>query len=96
MTGLIEKEENLELLAPTSMNIVCFRYKNDGMDRERLNKLNEEIIFQLHERGIAVPSHPTLRGEYAIRVAITNLRNRTEDFDVFINAVKEIAKEIKF
>ncbi len=96
LTGLIEEEENLELLAPTSMNIVCFRYKKEGVDQEQLNKFNEEIILQLHERGIAVPSYTTLRGEYAIRVAITNHRSRTEDFNVFINAVKDIAKEIKF
>jgi glutamate/tyrosine decarboxylase-like PLP-dependent enzyme len=96
LTRLIEKEENLELLAPTSMNIVCFRYKKVGMDQEQLNKFNEEIILQLHERGIAVPSYTTLRGEYAIRVAITNHRSRIEDFDIFINAVKEIAKEIEF
>ncbi|MHA2247884.1 MAG: pyridoxal phosphate-dependent decarboxylase family protein [Candidatus Hodarchaeales archaeon] len=96
LTGLIEKEENLELLAPTSMNIVCFRHKKVGMDQEQLNKFNEEIMLQLHERGIAVPSHTILRGNFAIRVAITNHRSRTEDFDVFINAVKEIAKEINF
>jgi glutamate/tyrosine decarboxylase-like PLP-dependent enzyme len=95
LTELIEKEEDLELLAPTSMNIVCFRYKKDSLDQESLNKLNEEIIFQLHERGIAVPSYTTLRGKFVIRVAITNHRSKTEDFNSFIAAVKEIASELK-
>ncbi len=95
LTGLIEKEENLELLAPTSMNNVCFRYQKEGMDQEKLTRLNEEIIHQLHERGIAVPSYTILRGEFAIRVAITNHRSRSVDFDNFIHTVKEIAKEIK-
>ncbi|MFX0149611.1 MAG: pyridoxal phosphate-dependent decarboxylase family protein [Candidatus Hodarchaeota archaeon] len=95
LTSLVEQDENLELLAPTSMNIVCFRYKKVGMNREQLNKFNQEILFQLHERGIAVPSYTTLRGDYAIRVAITNHRSRIEDFDIFIKAVNYIAKEIE-
>ncbi|MFX0084722.1 MAG: pyridoxal phosphate-dependent decarboxylase family protein [Candidatus Hodarchaeota archaeon] len=94
LAKLIEQEEDLELLAPTSMNIVCFRYKRDEMDQERLNKLNKEILIQLHERGIAVPSYTTLRGIYAIRVAITNHRTRMKDFNVFVDSVKEIAREL--
>ena len=94
LTELVEKEEDLELLAPTSMNIVCFRYKKEGMNQESLAKFNEEIMDQLHERGIAVPSYTILRGDFAIRVAITNHRSRLEDFDALISAVKEIANEL--
>jgi glutamate/tyrosine decarboxylase-like PLP-dependent enzyme len=95
LTELIEKEENLELLAPTSMNIVCFRFKKGRMDQEQLNKLNEEIVLQLQERGIAVPSHTKLNGNYAIRVSITNHRTKREDLMTFVNAVKRIAIEIE-
>ena len=95
LTELVEKEENLELLAPTAMNIVCFRFKKEGMNQEILNKLNEEIVLQLQERGIAVPSHTRLNGNYAIRVAITNHRTKREDLKTFINEVKRMAKEIE-
>jgi glutamate/tyrosine decarboxylase-like PLP-dependent enzyme len=95
LTGLIENEESLELLAPTAMNIVCFRFKKEGMDQERLNKLNEEIVLQLQERGIAVPSHTRLNGNYAIRVAITNHRTKREDLKRFVNSVNRIAKELE-
>jgi glutamate/tyrosine decarboxylase-like PLP-dependent enzyme len=95
LTELIEKEENLELLAPTSMNIVCFRFKKEGMDQETLNKLNEEIVLQLQEQGIAVPSHTRLNSNYAIRVAITNHRTKKEDLKTFVKAVKKKAKEME-
>ncbi|MFX0013443.1 MAG: pyridoxal phosphate-dependent decarboxylase family protein [Promethearchaeota archaeon] len=95
LTELIEKEDKLELLAPTAMNIVCFRFKNEEMDLEILNKLNEEIVLQLQERGIAVPSHTRLNGKYAIRVAITNHRTKKEDLRTFIKAVKRIAQELE-
>lgn len=95
LTELIKNEENLELLAPTSMNIVCFRFRKEGMDQERLNKLNEEIVLQLQEQGLAVPSHTTLNGNYTIRVAITNHRTKREDLKIFVNAVKRKAEEIE-
>ena len=95
LTDLIEKEESLELLAPTTMNIVCFRFKKEGMDQNMLNNLNEEIVLQLQEKGIAVPSHTRLNGNYAIRVAITNHRTRKEDLKSFVGAVKRMAKEIE-
>jgi len=95
LTELIKKDDNLELLAPTAMNIVCFRFKKEGIDQEILNKLNEEIVLQLQEQGIAVPSHTRLNGNYAIRVSITNHRTKREDLKTFINAVKRIAKQIE-
>ena len=95
LTQLIERTPNLELLAPTSMNIVCFRY-NDGIsDQKELNKINEEIVIQLHERGIAVPSYTKLHGNYAIRVAITNQRSTREDFEILVTSILDFSKDIK-
>jgi glutamate/tyrosine decarboxylase-like PLP-dependent enzyme len=56
LAGLVEAAPELELLAPVPLNIVCFRYVKAGLDDQALNKLNEEILIQLHERAIAVPS----------------------------------------
>ncbi len=81
---LIGKEKNLELLTPVSMNVVCFRYRRDGLFTEQLNRLNKEIVMALQERGIASPSSTILGGRYAIRVANTNHRSRKEDFEVLI------------
>lgn len=77
------------------MNIVCLIIKKEGMDLEILNKLNEEIVLQLQERGIAVPSHTRLNGNYAIRVAITNHRTKREDPKIFVNTIERIVKEIE-
>lgn len=91
---LIEAEEELELLAPVPLNIVCFRYHGDNREPEALNRLNKEILMTLHEEGIAVPSYTLLKGNYAIRVAITNHRSRQEDFSEFIKAVLRIGRTI--
>jgi hypothetical protein len=38
----------------------------------RSGSLNKEILMQLHESGIAVPSYTTLHGRYCLRIAIAN------------------------
>ncbi|MHA2130007.1 MAG: pyridoxal phosphate-dependent decarboxylase family protein [Promethearchaeota archaeon] len=94
LTKIIKKEPKLELLAPTNMNIVNFRYIDKNIDLPTLNKLNKEILFQLQEKGIAVPSNRMLNENFAIRVAITNHRTKKEDLEVFLNSVLEIAENL--
>lgn len=94
--SLVEKHsDQLELIAPVELNITCLRFnpKVKAMSNESLNALNQEILFQLQEKGIASPSYTTLRGKYGIRVAITNHRSRREDFDLLINSILEIGSK---
>ncbi len=94
LVSLIETAPELELLAPAPLNIVCFRYKAAGLNEAALNRLNQEIMFELHERGIAVPTYTTLDGRFAIRVAHTNQRTRYEDFDLLVREVIRLGKEL--
>lgn len=81
MKQRIEAAPELELLAPVSLNIVCFRYRSEDADR-----LNADIVVALQESGLAAPSTTTLRGHLAIRAAIVNHRTNTDDVDALINA----------
>jgi aromatic-L-amino-acid/L-tryptophan decarboxylase len=87
LAQLVEKTPELELAAPAPLNVVCFRFRVPGMSDEGLNALNTEILLQLHESGVAVPSGTSVRGRYALRCAITNHRTRYEDLDLLVNEV---------
>jgi glutamate/tyrosine decarboxylase-like PLP-dependent enzyme len=76
------------------LNIVCFRYNANELDTEALNRLNQEIMFELHEQGIAVPTYTTLDGQFALRVAHTNQRTRYADFDLLVREVVRLGQEI--
>ncbi len=91
---LVENDPSMELIAPIGLDIVCFRYNPGNLDADTLNKLNKEILFLLHERGIAVPSYTTLKGIYCLRIAIANHRSRKEDFDLLADEVVRIGKEL--
>jgi glutamate/tyrosine decarboxylase-like PLP-dependent enzyme len=90
----VEREPELELLAPVPMNVVNFRYRGKGLDAATLEALNPRILVALQERGIAVPSQTVLRGRFAIRVAITNHRSRREDFDTLVDSVLALGREL--
>jgi glutamate/tyrosine decarboxylase-like PLP-dependent enzyme len=81
MKQRIEASPELELLAPVSLNIVCFRYRGEDADR-----MNADIVVALQESGIAAPSTTTLQGHLAIRAAIVNHRTNSSDIDALINA----------
>jgi glutamate/tyrosine decarboxylase-like PLP-dependent enzyme len=87
MTRLIEAEPRLELMAPTQLNIVCFRYRCANSD-----SVNARIVTDLHEAGIAVPSTTIIGGHLVIRAAIVNHRTEPEDVAALIAAVIEMGE----
>jgi aromatic-L-amino-acid decarboxylase len=94
LASLVEHHPKLELLAPMSLNVVCFRYAQPRLEGEQLDALNEELLIRLQESGVAVPSGTYIRGRYALRCAITNHRSLMKDLDVLIENVVRIGDEL--
>jgi glutamate/tyrosine decarboxylase-like PLP-dependent enzyme len=94
LESLIRAAPALELLAPVSLNIVCFRFRGHAGDEAALNAINKEIVLRLQEAGIAAPSSTVIDGKFAIRVAHTNHRTRREDFALLVRETLRIGGEI--
>ncbi|WP_265517287.1 pyridoxal phosphate-dependent decarboxylase family protein [Nitratireductor luteus] len=94
LTDLIEAEPLLELVAPTTINIVCYRYRSDGIDGEALKAINTEIMLRLQEEGTAAISDTTVHGEHCLRVAINNHRTRQDDLDLLVRETVRLGHEI--
>ena len=95
LTRLIEAEPALELMAPTTINIVSFRHRLDGASEEQLKALNIEIMLRLQEEGIAALSDTTVQGRHCLRVAIANHRTRREDLDLLARETLRLGREIE-
>jgi aromatic-L-amino-acid decarboxylase len=93
LAELVAAAPDLELMAPVPLNIVCFRWTDPGLDGPALDLVNQEILLQVHERGIAVPSNALLDGRFCLRVAITNHRSRREDFELLVREVSRLGPE---
>ncbi len=77
----------LQLLAPVTLNIVCFRYAEPDRDEAALDAQNAEIAVELQERGIAVLSTTHVDGRLALRLNLMNHRTTQADLAQTIDAV---------
>ena len=75
------------MLGPVPLNIVCFGYRSADADR-----LNAEIVADLHEAGRVAPSLTTIGGRTAIRAAIVNHRTAAEDLDALVHSVLTLGR----
>ena len=93
LAELVEANTNLELMAPVSMSITCFRMIKSGYSENQLRDLNREILLRIQEEGIASPSSTILNGKFTLRVANVNQRTRMEDMDLLIREILRIGSE---
>lgn len=99
LSRLVDAAPDLERLAPTPLNIVCFRWRaadrdDATLDDATLDDVNRRILVALQERGLAVPSNTVVNGRFALRVAIVNHRTRREDLDLLVREVQAIGAEV--
>ena len=67
----VETHPDFELLAPVTMNLVCFRYHPSDMENEeRLNQLNEQLLHKVNQTGKMYFTHTKVQGKYTLRMVI--------------------------
>jgi aromatic-L-amino-acid/L-tryptophan decarboxylase len=103
MAERVGASEDLQLLAPVTLGICCFRYAPAGLRREledagdegererlnlRLDELNARVMRRVQRGGEAYLSNAMLRGRFALRASITNFRTTRRDVDLTLEAVR--------
>ncbi len=95
LAEMISAEPDFELLAPVSLNVVCFRYHPSGMTEVELNACNEMLNHMLNDSGRMYLSHTTLDGKYTLRM-VTGQTNVTLDHvEKAWDLIKDKARSIK-
>jgi aromatic-L-amino-acid/L-tryptophan decarboxylase len=77
----IEASAELELLTPAKLGVVCFRRRPEGMDEDRLERLNQQLAEGLAASGQGLVSSTRLRGRFALRMCVLNHTSRTQDVE---------------
>ena len=70
----MRQHAHFEILAPRTMNTLCFRYKPKGADEKHTNLLNEELLEKLNKTGRIYLTHTKLHGRYTLRLVIGQTR----------------------
>ncbi|ROP36168.1 glutamate/tyrosine decarboxylase-like PLP-dependent enzyme [Saccharothrix texasensis] len=90
----VEESPDLELLAPITVFVVCFRYRPPGVPEEALDDLNRRLGEELLEDGRVYAGTTVYRGRVALRPAIVNWRTTDEDVDLLASVVREIGARL--
>jgi aromatic-L-amino-acid decarboxylase len=95
LAEMIESHPDFQLLAPVPFSTLVFRLcpKNkSGLDSE-INDLNEKLLEEVNKTGQVFLSHTKLRGKFAIRLAIGNLKTTWEDVSLAWDVLQQKAAE---
>jgi glutamate/tyrosine decarboxylase-like PLP-dependent enzyme len=96
LASLIEKNEELELLAPVPLSAVCFRYlpRSSNPSDAQVDELNRQILTNVLRRGRVYFSNATISGRFALRACIVNHRTTPADVAEVVNEVITVGREL--
>jgi hypothetical protein len=90
----IEASDELELMAPPSLGVVCFRRRFGGLeDEEELDRLNATLISELAASGLGLVSSTRLRASHAIRLCVLSHTTGEEDVERVLDFLEQAEVE---
>ncbi len=90
----IMHENDFQILAPVTLNVVCFRYKPSGKSEEELNRLNETLNHRLNDEGKIYLTHTTVNGVYTLRMVTGQTNVTPEHVDLAWKLIVKTAREL--
>jgi len=90
----VQESTDLEMMGPSSLGIVCFRFRSpeSDMSPEGLEELNLGIQDEIVDSGLAMMSSTRLRGEFSLRLSILNYRSTWQDVQETLEEVVRIGR----
>jgi aromatic-L-amino-acid/L-tryptophan decarboxylase len=85
MAQRVMAEPSLELLAPVTLGVVCFRFRTSAD--------NQTVLTRLVEEGTALLGPVRISGRDGIRACIANYRTTEADVDIVLDRVLQLARQ---
>lgn len=94
LASLLSQYKWIRIHRPITLHIVCFRIEPDNWtDQEKINQLNDDIIMDIQQSGIAVLSSALLNHRLHMRCCFMNHRTNYDDCHVFVNCLMNTAEK---
>jgi aromatic-L-amino-acid/L-tryptophan decarboxylase len=94
LAEIVAKEHDFQILAPVTINVVCFRYKPGGVKEEELNKFNETLNYKLNDSGNVYLSHTVINGIYTLRMVTGQTNVTLEHVEKAWDLIKNTARAL--
>ncbi len=92
--GWVEREPYYSVAAPVTMAVVCFRFQPLGLDDERCDLLNEQMVEAVNASGDAYLTHTTLRGRRVMRIGVGNVLTAERHLELAWRRIREEGAEL--
>lgn len=90
----VDEANDLELLAPAPLNVVCFRYRPSGVPEAQLDELNLRIGRAVLRDGRVYVGTTRWAGAVAFRPAFVNWQTTTADADLMLETIRELGQTL--
>src|SRR5690242_11790864 len=91
----VDEAPDLERLADVPLNVVCFRYRPEGVPEPELDDLNRRLGAMVLEDGRVYFGTTEYAGKMAFRPAIVNWRTTETDVDLIVSVVRELGARLR-
>jgi glutamate/tyrosine decarboxylase-like PLP-dependent enzyme len=100
LAALVDEADDLELLAPVELSIVCFRYlpaalrddpagpRASHLDTLNINDLNKAIMEEVQASGEAFLTQTTLHGQFSLRACVVHYATAEADLRALVDIVR--------
>jgi glutamate/tyrosine decarboxylase-like PLP-dependent enzyme len=89
---VVAAHPRLELVGPSDLSIVCFRYVPRAGDADALNR---KLVNRIQQDGRVFVSGTLVRGTYSLRAAILNYRSTAADARLTADVVAELGNALE-
>jgi aromatic-L-amino-acid decarboxylase len=86
----LERHADFELMAPRTLNVVCFRYNPGGLPETVLDETNSDILHRINATGKAYITHTKVKNRYTIRFVVGQSSVELKHIQSFIQLLEEI------
>jgi len=88
----VHATEELEVLTPSSLGILCFRARPlKGMRRPEVDEWNRRIQDLVVSEGTAMISSTRINGDFSLRICPMNYRTRPRHVDQVVDRIQQLA-----
>ena len=86
--SFVNEDPDFELLAPRTLNLVCFRHVRHSYSEKQLDELNTGLLKKINASGNMYISHTRLNGKFSLRFVASQTYVRKEHIENAWDTIK--------
>ncbi len=83
--------DGIEIIAEPQLSLLAFRLVRPGLDKDGLNKLNQEFLERINEPGRVYLTATMLSGHFTLRICVLSFRTHMDRMEAALDDIRAAA-----